>query len=216
MELIALVVAIFIGLHFYNQNKLENETFYDTESEAPLYIKEDRQPVIVAFGDSLTSGAGVSKNLSYPAQLSDMLGFEVINAGKSGENTSMAVKRLPSVLNRYKPDIVIIAEGSNDLLHGKKRAVIKKNLLKMVKMINNSGAKAIILGMPDYDLIELMISSDIDLYEQVAEETKSYYIGGVFGPVLKDEELKSDHVHPNAKGYHAVAKKIYVEMREFL
>jgi len=216
MEFIALVIAIVLGLHFYNQHKMENELYDDSDFETPLYLKEDRPPVIVAFGDSLTAGVGVAKEFSYPAQLSDLLGIDVINAGKPGETTSKAVVRMRIVLNRYKPDIVILAEGANDLLHGRKRAVIKKNLKTMVEMIKKSGAKAVILGMPDMDLIELMISSDIDLYEEVANETGAYYIPEIFGKVLKNGELKSDNVHPNVKGYRIIAENIYEGLRELI
>ena len=212
MEIIALVIVIFVGLHFYNQHKMEEEMFDDTTPSATYY--GDKPPVIVAFGDSLTAGTGASKEFSYPSQLSQMLGIPVINAGVPGETASDALRRLPSVLNRYKPDIVILAEGMNDILRGRKREKIKENLAKMSELVKKHGAKAVIVGVPDMDLIELMISSDIGLYEDVARQTGAVYIPNVLGPVLKNEELKSDHVHPNDKGYKMIAQKIYSYLEE--
>ncbi len=212
MEFIALIVALFVGLHFYNQYKLEKEGFDDT-STTPLYIPGDKPPVIVAFGDSLTAGSGVPKDLSYPSQLSEMLGFEVINTGVANERTSDAVRRFPSVLNRYKPDIIIIAEGYDDLLTGRKRSKIRENLKKMVETAKKGGAKVIVIGMPDIDLIDLMITSDIGLYEEVAQEEGVEYIPNVFGPVLKNKNM----VHyPDAAGYKKVAEKIYHYLQERL
>jgi len=212
MEIIALVIAIFVGLHFYNSYKMEEEIYDETATETTYH--GDKPPVIVAFGDSLTAGTGAPKAFSYPAQLSQMLGIPVINAGVPGETTSNALGRLPSILDRYHPDIVIVAEGMNDVLTGRKRDTIEENLVKMVNLIKKHGAKAVIVGVPDMDLIELMISSDIGLYEEVAQKTGALYIPNVFGPVLKDEELKSDHVHPNDKGYRKIAQKIYSYLRE--
>ncbi|WP_201353080.1 GDSL-type esterase/lipase family protein [Hydrogenimonas urashimensis] len=215
MEWIALVIVFVIGLHFYNKHQMENDAFEETVN-APLYTKDDHTPVIVAFGDSLTAGTGISEEESYPAQLSRLLGIEVINAGVYGETTARALGRLPAILKRYKPDIVLLEEGMNDVLHKRERETIKKNLKKMVGIIKKSGAKAVILGIPDMDLIELMISSDIGLYEEVARETGSLYIANVFGPVLRNEELKSDYTHPNGAGYHIVAQKIYEELGDML
>ena len=212
MEIIALVIAIFVGLHFYNSYKMEEEIYDETATETTYH--GDKPPVIVAFGDSLTAGTGAPKAFSYPAQLSQMLGIPVINAGVPGETTSNALGRLPSILDHYHPDIVIVAEGMNDVLTGRKRDTIEENLVKMVNLIKKHGAKAVIVGVPDMELIELMISSDIGLYEEVAQKTGALYIPNVFGPVLKDEELKSDHVHPNDKGYRKIAQKIYSYLRE--
>ena len=215
MEWIALIIVFFVGLHFFNKYKMENEPI-ESSFGTTHYDLEEKAPVIVAFGDSLTLGTGVKESESYPAQLSKMLGVPVINAGAYGETTSQALTRLPHVLHRYKPDIVILEGGMNDILHKRERSVIKENLKKMVETIQKSGAKVVVLGIPDMDLIELMIASDINLYEEVARETGALYIPDVFGRVLKDEALKKDYALPNAEGYRIVAKKIYEELREFI
>jgi acyl-CoA hydrolase len=209
MELFALIIAVFVGLHFYNKHKLENENIDEGGYDAPMYLSSDKPPVIVAFGDSLTAGSGASKDESYPAHLSRMLGIEVINAGVSNERTTDAVRRISSILQRYKPDIVIVEEGMNDVLTGRKRAKIKENLKKIVETVKKHGAKPIVIGIPDMDLIDLMIASDIGLYEEVATETGALYIPNVVGPVLRDESLKSSETYPNAEGYKEMAKKIY-------
>ncbi|WP_456453350.1 GDSL-type esterase/lipase family protein [Hydrogenimonas sp.] len=209
MELFALIVALFVGLHFYNQHKLESENFEEGTVDAPMYLSGDNPPVIVAFGDGITAGSGAPKEESYPAQLSRMLGIEVINAGSPRETSTEALRRLPQVLNRYKPNIVIIEVGMADVLTGRKRAKIKENLEKMVELVKQRGAKPVIIGVPDMDLIDLMISSDIGLYEEVAQDSHAIYIPNVIGPVLKDESLKSSESYPNAEGYKQIARKIY-------
>ena len=60
-------------------------------------------PRIVAFGDSLTSGFGIRQSEAYPAILQARLdslglGFEVVNAGVSGDTSENGRGRLRTVL----------------------------------------------------------------------------------------------------------------------
>lgn len=67
---------------------------------------------VVAFGDSLTSGVGASHQQDYPSQLAHLSGLNVINAGVSGETTAQGVRRLPSVLAKHLPELLILLEGA--------------------------------------------------------------------------------------------------------
>lgn len=60
---------------------------------------------VLAFGDSLTYGVGASKGQDYPSQLAQMSGFEVINAGVSGETTSAGKQRLAQLLAQHDPEL---------------------------------------------------------------------------------------------------------------
>ena len=64
--------------------------------------------VIVAFGDSLTAGLGVSPPRGYPALLDAQLrtegySYRVVNAGVSGDTTAGGLRRVDWAL-RHKPD----------------------------------------------------------------------------------------------------------------
>ncbi|BDY11944.1 arylesterase [Hydrogenimonas cancrithermarum] len=212
LEFFAVVIAIFLGLHFYNQQMVESEQLEEM-MEIPLYFDEENPPVIVAFGNSLTYGSGASREKSYPAWLSKMLGVEVINAGVPGETTSEGLKRLPSVLKRYRPTIVILSEGANDMLRGKRYSTIRENLRKMIESIKRSGAKVLLIGMPD---INALLMDDAGFYEEVAQQTGVTYVEDLFADVLAEDTLKSDYLHPNGEGYKAVAKKLNQAIRELL
>ena len=77
---------------------------------------------IVAFGDSLTAGYGLSPGDAFPAQLENALkarghAVEVINAGVSGDTTAAALQRLDWAFPE-KVDAAIVALGANDALRG--------------------------------------------------------------------------------------------------
>ena len=82
---------------------------------------------IVAFGDSITNGT-VSEALavptlsgspvSYPAQLEGLLQerypqqtLRIVNAGVGGESVPEGQSRLPGVLDRFRPDVLLLLEG---------------------------------------------------------------------------------------------------------
>ena len=83
--------------------------------------------VVVAFGDSLTAGTGARDVESYPSVLSGMLACPVINAGVPGEDTSAGLRRLPGVLERERPQLVILCHGGNDMLNKNDYPVTKRN-----------------------------------------------------------------------------------------
>lgn len=182
----ALFIAIFIKESTGGQNSAA--------------LKDDA--VILAFGDSLTYGHGVSTKYSYPAQMQEKTGIKVINAGVSGELSSQGLSRLPALLKKYKPDLVILCHGGNDILKKRSLAQLKKNLLKMIKLIRQNGAKVLLVGVPDFDLFNF---STPDIYEEVANETGVLFEDDVLTYIELHRTLKSDYVHPNEKGYEMMA-----------
>lgn len=111
------------------------------------------ESTVVAFGDSLTSGFGVTKNESYPTVLADLLGCRVVNAGVSGEDTFAGLQRLPAVLKTNKPDLVILCMGGNDMLQKQSKEKMKANLKSMIQLIQNSEAAIIMIGVPEPGLL---------------------------------------------------------------
>ena len=109
------------------------------------------QTLIVALGDSLTEGFGVSKEEAYPYLVEQELirkGYSVrmINAGISGSTSASAPSRMQWYL-RVKPDIVILALGGNDGLRGLSVQHMKKNLGKAIKLARINNIRVLLAGM---------------------------------------------------------------------
>ncbi len=162
----------------------------------------DSSAVVLAFGDSLTYGYGAVE-YAYPKQLQPLIGREVINAGISGEVSESGLKRLPSLLARYHPSLVIICHGGNDILRRRSKAQLKTNLEKMIDLSHESGAQVLLVGVPGFGLLGL---STVPLYEEVAKAKKVLYEGEILEMIENDPSLKSDRIHPNAQGYGLMAE----------
>lgn len=79
--------------------------------------------------------------------------FPVINASVSGETTAGGKARLPTLLARHKPDLVVVELGGNDGLRGLSPMVMASNLKQMISLSRQAEADVVLLGMripPNY------------------------------------------------------------------
>src|SRR5438477_11036868 len=102
-------------------------------------VKHDASKVItiVALGDSLTAGYGLSRKQAYPALIAEKMRsanyqFEVINAGSSGDTTAGGLHRLPPLLRGKKIDVLILALGINDAFRGVSIEQMRSNLQAII------------------------------------------------------------------------------------
>lgn len=177
---------------------------------APTLPKLSPHDVIVAFGDSLTHGTGASPDAAYPAVLATLANRTVINAGVPGETTADGLRRLPDVLAEYKPRLVLLCLGGNDMLRRQPETETENNLRLLVQTIRASGAEAVLIGVPEPKLF----GGAPGFYAHLAEELHLPLEQDVFNDVLKDNRLKSDPIHANAAGYRVVAERLAEFLRE--
>ena len=170
----------------------------------------DSSANILAFGDSLTEGYGVKEAESYPAYLTELTNRNVINAGISGEVSKNGLRRLPGLLDMHEPDLVVICHGGNDILKKQNMSAMKANVMEMIALSQAAGADVILLGVPNFGLF----LSSHDVYVEIAEQTNVVFLDELIPDVLGDKSLKSDTVHPNAKGYQVMAEAIYKALQK--
>ena len=168
------------------------------------------QGVILAFGDSLTYGSGVDEAHSYPAILSQLTGREVVNAGIPGEQTPEGLERLPEVLEEYRPQLLILCLGGNDMLRQKSHEEAEHNLQEMVNLSRAAGVEVVLLGVPEPALFGL---ESAEFYYRLADRLQLPLEAEVIPEVLSDSTLKSDKIHPNAAGYRMMAEAIYAKLQ---
>lgn len=166
---------------------------------------------ILAFGDSLTHGTGVERSQSYPAVLQKKTGLKVINAGIPGEVSADGLKRLPELLEKHQPELLILCHGGNDLLRNHPKAKLRENLQAMIERAKAQGTEVILLGVPTPNPMNI---KSPPLYGELAEEQQVPIEDDILEEVLSSRIYKSDNIHPNAEGYRMMAEAVYDLMVE--
>ncbi|MBU1427178.1 MAG: arylesterase [Gammaproteobacteria bacterium] len=181
-------------------------------------IKEEAIPpgsVVLALGDSLTEGAGVTREEAWPNLLAGKTGWVVINGGVSGNTSDDALRRLPGLLEEHAPVLVLVTLGGNDMLRHLPPQETVSNLEKIISMIKAHGAKPVLLATPNPSLMGAVFQqlSAADFYQQVADAQKVPLIRDAIADVLSAPQLKGDPLHPNAGGHVLLSEKIFEELK---
>jgi lysophospholipase L1-like esterase len=173
-------------------------------SATPPLPPLDPSAVVLAFGDSLTFGTGASPGESYPAQLERLIGRKVVAQGVPGEVSAQGLARLPGALEATAPRLLVLCHGGNDLLRKLPESDAAANVRAMVRLAREKGIAVVLIGVPKPGISP----SPAAFYAEIAQEFAVPYEGSILKTVLTDNELKSDWVHPNAKGYARVAEAV--------
>ena len=160
---------------------------------------------IIAFGDSLTYGTGAAETESYPAILARLTGRKVFNAGVPGEVSAGGVLRLPEVLERERPALLILCHGGNDLLGRQDQRLLAENMRVMLRMAREQGVPVILIAVPTPDL---SLKPPV-LYEDLSSEFNIPLETKALPHILSKRNLKSDYIHPNANGYRQLAEALF-------
>jgi lysophospholipase L1-like esterase len=166
--------------------------------------------VILAFGDSLTFGTGAAPGKSYPAVLEKLVSRKVINAGIPGETTTWGLARLPALLAEHRPSLLILCHGANDLIQGLGERQAADNIREMIRLARKHGAQVLLIGVP----YPGRFTSQPPFYAMIADEFNIQFARDALAGVLVNPSLKSDFIHPKARGYRKMAEAIAAVLRE--
>jgi len=178
--------------------------------ERPKLARLPSDAVVLAFGDSLTYGTGAAEDESYPAQLERLIGRRVVRAAVPGEATAQALARLPQALDEHSPRLMLLCIGGNDFLRRLGMPQAEANVRAMVKLARSRGVDVLLIGTPEPGLRPAPPA----FFAAIAEEYRLPYEDAVIGDVLKDASLKSDPIHPNARGYRVIAERLAEQLKQ--
>lgn len=179
-------------------------------SDAPKLAPLAPDALVLAFGDSLTYGTGASEQDSYPAQLEKLIGRRVVRAGVPGETSTAALARLPAALDEHQPALLLLCIGGNDFLRNLGKAQVADNVRRMIALAQAHGAGVLLIGTPEKGFT----LTPPAFYAELAEQLRIPYEGKVIGEILRNSELKSDTIHPNARGYRLIAERVAVLLKK--
>ena len=196
------------------------------QTAAPAKRDASNVITIMAFGDSLTAGFGLSRKQAYPALIAEKMRaagyeFEVVNAGSSGDTTTGGLRRLPAILRAHKKiDIFILELGINDVFRGVPIDQIRANLQAIIDQVRarHPGVAIVIAGMqlPDYSSDDY-VGAFGGIFAALAEKNRAalipYLLEGVGGnPTLN----QWDRLHPNAAGQRVLAENVWLVLQPML
>lgn len=179
----------------------------DTE---PRLARLASDATILAFGDSLTYGTGVNPEQSYPALLQRLTGRRGINAGIPGEVSAEGLARLPELLDRHRPGLLLLCHGANDILRGLDQRQAAANVRAMVELARARAVAVLLIAVPRFGVW----LAPADWYFEVAAQAGVLLEADVISQILRSPRLKSDPVHPNAEGYQRLAEAVVKKLRE--
>jgi len=139
-----------------------------------------------------------------------MLARTVINAGVPGEVTAEGLKRLPGLLDKHDPDMLILCHGGNDILRRLDRETTIANLKAMIGEAQARDIPVILVSVPQFGLF----IDSAPFYQEIADEMKIFCQNSIVSEILTDKSLKSDTIHPNADGYFQMAEWIADLLKE--
>lgn len=178
---------------------------------------------ILVLGDSLSAEYGLVRGTGWVPLMIEKLKAEkipadVVNASISGDTTSGGKSRLPQLLEKHDPDVVIIELGANDGLRGLPIAATEKNLRDMINASKKSGAKVLLAGMqipPNY-------GSDYTrrfagMYPKLAKEQNVALVPFLMENFAHQPAMfQPDRIHPSSEAQPIMLDNVWPHLKPLL
>ena len=178
---------------------------------------------ILVLGDSISAAYGIPVEKGWVSLLQQrLLGqdskHKVVNASIVGETTFGGVMRLPKLLDKYKPDIVVIELGGNDGLIGADLKDIEDNLIAMVGMVKETNSDVLLVPMqmpPNYG--QEYTQRFASIYQQVAEKATISLATFIYKDIAEVPDLMmSDGIHPVESAHPIMLENIWPSLSALL
>ncbi|MGG5542936.1 arylesterase [Burkholderia vietnamiensis] len=181
------------------------------------------RPTLVVLGDSLSAEYGLPRDTGWVALLrqrlaTERIDYSVANASVSGDTTSGGRARLPAVLQRLKPSIVIVELGSNDALRGVPVATTEQNLRDIIAAARRAHAQVVLVGMyvpPNYgpDYTQKFHAVYTRLSKQLGVPLVPFLLAGIEN---KPEMFQSDQMHPGEQAQRVLLDNVWPTLQPLL
>lgn len=178
---------------------------------------------VLVLGDSVSAEYGLARDTGWVALLDRRLKAEkiearIVNASISGETTSGGKSRLPGLLAKHHPSVVVIELGGNDGLRGLSLKASEENLRAMIAASQKSHAILLLLGIqipPNYgrDYTEKFST----LYPKLAMEMKTALVPSILKNVTDKPQLfQADRIHPTTEAQSVMLDNVWPHIKPLL
>ncbi|QYD70662.1 arylesterase [Paraburkholderia edwinii] len=181
------------------------------------------KPVIIVLGDSLSAEYGLPRDTGWVQlmrqRLADQrLDYSVANASISGDTTSGGRARLPVLLERLKPAIVIVELGANDALRGVPLSTTEDNLRTIIEQSQQAHAKVVLVGMyvpPNYgpDYTQKFHGMYGTLSSELHVPLVPFLLAGIES---KPDMFQADQIHPTQQAQPVLLDNVWPALKPLL
>jgi acyl-CoA thioesterase-1 len=192
-------------------------------ADDPAQPGQEKEPVIVILGDSLSAAYGMEISQSWPSLLQERLiqngyTYRVFNSSIAGDTTQGGLARLPRLLGRHTPELVILELGGNDGLRGLPIEVTRGNLSLMIEQSQSAGAAVILAEMripPNYGLS--YTEKFNAMYTVLAGEYGISLLPFLLQDIaLEDGLMQADVIHPTALAQPLIVDQVWQVLQPLL
>jgi acyl-CoA thioesterase-1 len=182
----------------------------------PMTASASDTATVLILGDSISAAYNMEISQSWPSLLQNRLdqhghAYRVFNSSISGDTTRGGLARLPRLLEKHQPAIVLIELGGNDGLRGLPVEETRKNLSAMITQSQAAGATVILAEMripPNYGqtYTEKFMATYPLLTEQYGVIRLPFLLDGV---ALEPGLMQEDGIHPSIDAQPVLAEKVW-------
>lgn len=178
---------------------------------------------VLVLGDSLSAAHNIPVESGWVSLLRSRLSkmeppWTVVNASISGETSLSGRNRLPALLAREHPSVVVIELGANDGLRGLPLDALRSNLSAMIDAAHHAGARVLLLG------IELPVNYGPQyrdglraVYAGLARDRHLALVPFLLeGVALQPSLMQDDGLHPSAAGEPRVLETVWTQLEPLL
>lgn len=178
---------------------------------------------ILVLGDSLSAAHNIPVESGWVALLDARVSkmvpkWRVVNASISGETALSGRERLPALLKKYHPRVLVLELGANDGLRGLPLSALQDHLAAMVDMAQKANARVLLVG------IELPVNYGPqyrdglrEVYASVARIRGTALVPFLLDGVALDPALmQADGLHPLAAGEPRVLATVWRHLQPLL
>jgi acyl-CoA thioesterase-1 len=189
---------------------------------AALPVNAEPPVKIVALGDSLTAGYGLSEKDGFVPRLQAALlargiAVEIANAGVSGDTASDGLARLDWSVPQGT-DAVIVELGANDMLRGIKPQITQDALDAILRRLTARHIAVLLCGMRAAPNLGAEYGQAFErIYPELAAKYGVLLYPFFLDGVAADLSLtQPDGMHPNADGVGVIVGRILPKVEELI
>ena len=178
---------------------------------------------MLVLGDSLSAAHNIPVESGWvhllDARLAKMVPkWTAVNASISGETSISGRNRLPALLDKYRPAVLVIELGANDGLRGLPLSTLRDNLTAMIELAQKHKIRVLLLGIelpvnygPQYRDGLRAVYADLAASKHVA--LVPFLLDGV---ALDPSLMQNDGLHPLAQAEPKVLETVWQKLKPLL